>query len=527
MSTLRQRVDRGSITATLLPLPKGRKRSRAVGFWRGDPVASVASSGDTAPPFLWVDGKPQLVSFQDVKKLVPCGTSVSQLAGYWYTPKHDERALVWTRSAGDTMDGVELHPNGWQKSLALACGDGQQIGHGYERFTKDPSRALLWTGSRESLIVLTGPDPSRSTAGRGVAQGVQVGCVGGGTMYQRACLWRGTSESYVDLHPDGADFLGSDAMGVGDGQQVGTVWGESMMPHAALWSGSPGSYSNLAPNGFVRSTAWGCAGGFQVGWAEDREMGLCAHAILWGGSADEFIDLQELVPEPWNVSQAMDLDVDGDTLRILGTVQHAVKSNGYEMNAGEQPVIWTMKLLIPEAPARREEMPAAVRPAATPSSSETSDERRIERAVARFATSIIDDDYEAAHELLAPWLAAQVTPKELEAILVRQFFADVKPVDFLIAGNDSTLAELREHYREYHKGDTTRSLASVEVFGEWGPPSIHIDEHITLANFRGWMSIDLTPELDDPSGLDYLLRLWLIVVDINGEMRIGFLEPGE
>src|SRR4029450_9204540 len=98
------------------------------------------------------------------------------------------------------------------------------------------------------------------------------------TRYQHACLWRGTSESFVDLHPDGAGFMGSDAMGVRDGQQVGIVWGESLTQRAALWSGAPGSYTDLAPNGFLRSTAWACARGFQVGWAEEQEMGMCAHA---------------------------------------------------------------------------------------------------------------------------------------------------------------------------------------------------------------------------------------------------------
>jgi hypothetical protein len=525
MSTLSQRVDRGSISATFLALPKGRKRGRAVGFWRGDPVASVASTGDTAPPYLWIDGKAQLVTFQDVKKVVPLGTSGSQLAGLWYTPKHDERALVWTRSGSDTMAGVELHPTkGWQKSSAAGCGDGQQIGYGCERFPKDPSRALLWTGSSESMVVLTGPDPSRATTGKAVAQGVQVGCVSPNSLSQRACLWRGTSASYVDLHPNGVDFMGSDAMGVRDGQQVGAVWGDAMTQRAALWSGSPESYTNLAPNGFVRSTAWTCARGFQVGWAEDKEMGMCAHAILWGGSADEFIDLQEFLPEPWNVSQAMDLDVDGDTLRILGTANQAVMQKGYEVNAAEQPVIWTIRLLEPEAPARREMPPVIEVPAPAP---EEGDERRTERAVARFAKAMIDDDYKAAHELLAPWLAKQVTPQQLKTILVGQFFADAKPVDFLVTGIDITLDHLREHYREYYKDDATRTLASVESFGEWGPPSIHIDEQITPENFREWMSIDLTPQLDDASGLDYLLRLYFILVDIEGEAKIGYLEPSQ
>src|SRR5215467_8143308 len=116
MPTLTQRVDRATITVTLLPLPKGRKRGRGVGFWGGQPVASIESPGGSAPPFRWISGigAPELVSYEDVKKLHAAGTSATQLVGCWYTPKHDERALVWTRTNDESVAGVELHPEGWE-----------------------------------------------------------------------------------------------------------------------------------------------------------------------------------------------------------------------------------------------------------------------------------------------------------------------------------------------------------------------------------------------------------------------------
>ena len=523
MPTITNRVDRASITARFLSLPKGKKRGRGVGFWGGDPVASVQSAGNSAPPFRWVAGKPQLVSFLDVKNVFPSGASASQLAGCWYTPKHDERALVWTRVTETEVSGAELHPEGWQKSVARACGDGQQVGYGYKNFVKDPSAALLWNGSRESLVVLTGPDATRDATAAGVAQGAQVGSVGG-SGWQRACLWRGSSASFVELHPTDGALVGSEGLGIGDGQQVGHVWDETRMQRAAVWAGSPESYVNLAPEGFVRSTAWRCARGFQVGWAAAKELGMSANAILWNGAADDFIDLQEFLPEPWNVSQALDIDVDGDTLRIIGTASQAVQSGGYEMNAGEQPVIWEAKLLVAEPTAVRQTI--TIQPTNAPPEPE-SDERKIQRLAGDFARALIDDDYEAAHTLLAPWLQRQVTAQELRTIIKKQFLADTAAADFQASGNDSTLEELREHYDEYHEGDTTRTLTSVESFGEWGPPSIHIANEITAASFRQWLSIELTPELDDESGLDYLLRLWIVVVDVNGAMRIGHLEPGD
>jgi hypothetical protein len=522
MPTLSQRVDRASITVTLLPLPKGKKRGRGVGFWGGDPVASIDSAGSASPPFRWVAGAPQIISYQDVKKVHAAGASATQLVGCWYTPKHEERALVWTRTGDESVAGVELHPEGWQKSATMACGDGQQVGYGYVKFVKDPSKALLWSGSRESMVVLTGPDPAFDAAANGVAQGVQVGGWGG-SLRRRACLWRGSSESFVELHPSGTEFMGSEALGVGDGQQVGHVWGEDTRQMAALWSGSPDSFVSLAPEGFVRSTPWRCARGFQVGWAAEKGQGMSAHAILWGGSADDFIDLQLALPEPWNVSQAMDVDVDGDTLRVIGTAQQSVESNGYEMDAGTRPVIWEMKLLVAEPPARRETL--TVQPSAAGIA--VSDERKMEKVASDLARALIDDDYDAVHALLAPWLQRQVGPAQLRSIVKKEFIADLAPVDFVVSGNDSTLDELREHYAEYHENDSSRTLVTTESFGEWGPPSIYVADEITAANFRQWLSIELTPEEGNEFDLDFILRLWLIVVEVEGAMRVGHLEPGE
>jgi hypothetical protein len=156
-----------------------------------------------------------------------------------------------------------------------------------------------------------------------------------------------------------------------------------------------------------------------------------------------------------------------------------------------------------------------------------SDERRVERVASDFAKTLIDGDYAAAHALLTPWLQQQVTAAQLESIIKKEFIADLAPVDFAVSGNDSTLDELREHYAEYHENDASRTLATVESFGDWGPPSIHIADEITPANYRQWLSIELTPEEDNEFGLDFILRLWLIVVEVEGGMRVGHLEPGE
>jgi hypothetical protein len=527
MPALRQRIDVASVTTSFLTLPKAKKRGSAVGFCGDEPVATVEGAASSSPPFRWVNGRPEPVTYQEVKKLGANGTSGAQIAGVWYTPKGDERALVWTRHDSGTLSGVELHPQKWEKSSALACGDGQQIGYGYVNFAEDPCRAVCWSGTRDSMVVLTGPDPSWESMGKGVAEGVQVGYVGGSGR-QRACLWRGTTESYVDLHPPAKEIIGSEALGAADGQQVGQIWDDEMMGRAALWSGSPDSYVNLSPAGFMRSRASRCARGLQVGWVCREERGMLLRAVLWNGSADDFIDLQDALPSPWNASWAVDLDIVGDRLLILGTAQQAVRRGGYEVDAGKLPVIWEMKLLIAESPSRGDaRVVVGATAAAGAAAVEVGAEQRVEKAGADFAQAVIAGDFEAAHNLLAPWLQQQVTAKELQTILSKELIDGIVAAEFEISGNDSTLDDLRRHYRESHKNDRARTLTTTEKFGAYGPPSIYIADEITPANFRQWMAIEFTPEPDDESGLDYCLRLWLIVVEVNGEMKIGHLEPGE
>src|SRR5262249_40352035 len=162
------------------------------------------------------------------------------------------------------------------------CGDGQQIGYGYRSFLKEPSRVLLWRGTRESLVVLTGPDSDRDAMGNAVCGGVQAGYVGGSGR-QRACLWRGAAGRVVGLHPGRDDTMGSEVLGLDDRQQVGLIWNQHAHSEAALWTGSADSYVNLAPDTFRRSRASRCAHGLQIGWVAKEGRGMMLRAVLWNG----------------------------------------------------------------------------------------------------------------------------------------------------------------------------------------------------------------------------------------------------
>jgi hypothetical protein len=530
MPRLTDRLDIASVTARVLKLPKGKKRGAGVGFCNGDPVLSVESS-QAAPIVRWVDDAPQPVAFRDVRSICANVASASQIGGYWSTPKGDERALVWTVN-GHGPTGVELHPADWEKSVVLGCGDGQQIGYGYKQYSKQPSRALWWNGTRESVVVLTGPDAGQDAMGHAVCDGVQAGHIGG-SGFPHACLWRGSSESFVDLHPARPDINGSEIVGLDADQQVGFVWTKKSTNEAALWTGSAASYATLAPAGSVRSRAERCAHGFQIGWMGKEFRGMMLRAALWSGSADEFLDLQEFLPEPYNASWARDLHVEGNRLRIIGIAQKVVR-DGYEMDDGKVPVMWDITLC--ETVAPRAARPASRHPAspiapaaATPAAASAveSDDELVASVASVFAQAVVDGDYKAAHAQLAPWLQREIPVETLQSVLTREMIDGIEPIDFTTGGNDTTLQDLREGYAEYHEDDRSRTFSTCDSFGEYGQPSIYIADHITPENYRQWMSIDFTPEEDNEAGIDYCLRLWLIVVKIDGAMKIGHLEPSE
>src|SRR5262249_20439388 len=139
----------------------------------------------------------------------------------------------------------------------------------------------------------------------------------------------------------------------------------------------------------------------------------------------------------------------------------------------------------------------------------------------------IEGNYDAAHAQLAPWLQREISSATLKRVLERELVEGLAAIDFTTGGNDTTLQDLREHYTEYHKDDRSRTFSSLGSFGDWGQASVYIADEITRENYRQWMSIEFTPDPDNEEGIDYCLRLWLVIVAVDGVMRIGHLEPGE
>ena len=346
-------VEVGGWRVTLLPLPKGRTSARAVCF-AGEDVLGIAEARRTGVVrCLWTGGVPELVT--EPPGFDAWGGCQDELVGP-VNPSERPRAARRVRRDG-RVAVTDLHPAHYATSYGFGCGDGQQVGYGQPPGQSGGSlpieRALLWTGTAASVVELAGPDPKLQTRALCVHGGVQVGEYGR-NFGLRAVMWRGSSESAVVLHPTPPpgyppDAQVSKATGVGDGQQVGVVaWKKKQMAppdmRAALWTGSAESFVDLTPPKVRHADAQACVGGYQVG-----AVGLDANnserrATLWRGSAATRVDLQALLPAPWNRSDAIDVRVTGGALHVLGTAAQMVQEGHLEVKRAEQIVVWSRAL---------------------------------------------------------------------------------------------------------------------------------------------------------------------------------------
>ena len=88
-------------------------------------------------------------------------------------------------------------------------------------------------------------------------------------------FWAGNPPHMVDLNNAQAGFVWSQAEGVGNHCQAG--WGRGMVTdeeqHAVLWSGTSESEVDLNPEGFMSSQAYGMAGNQEVGYGRSIDGG--------------------------------------------------------------------------------------------------------------------------------------------------------------------------------------------------------------------------------------------------------------
>ena len=133
---------------------------------------------------------------------------------------------------------------------------------------------------------------------------------------------------------------------------------------------------------------------------------------------------------------------------------------------------------------------------------------------ARFARAVIDGNFTAAHALFAPWLQRAVSTDALRQAIEEKLRelneewdvdALIYPSDFSVSGNSSTLQSLREEC-------------------DWRPPR-PIAPAVTDENFRQWMFVQFLPDEDDERiEFDAWFDCWFILVETEGEPRIGYFE---
>lgn len=136
------------------------------------------------------------------------------------------------------------------------------------------------------------------------------------------------------------------------------------------------------------------------------------------------------------------------------------------------------------------------------------------KCAARFAQTVIDEDFDAAHKFFAPWLQREISPAGFRAVIEERLREmnevwDIEelifPDDFSVSRNNSTLADLTEPM-------------------SWREPR-RISDQVTNENFRQWMVIQFLPaENDERIEFDGWFDFWFILVETDGALRIGFFE---
>lgn len=172
-----------------------------------------------------------------------------------------------------------------------------------------------WTGTaaaERGVWGVTSLHPAGATESRAMGVDASDGLVvvGYATIggMDRASLWEGTAESWLDLNPPGA--TGSQATFTSSGLHVGyAMFGG--VDHAVMWNAQTGAWVDLHPVGATASRATGVEGSIQAGFAT---VNGADHACFWHDTAESWIDLH-----PAGATRSRATAVAGETLVGFGT----------------------------------------------------------------------------------------------------------------------------------------------------------------------------------------------------------------
>lgn len=221
----------------------------------------------------------------------------------------DVFAAMW-RGTPESL--INLDVDGYDGTDAYATDGVYQVG---TASTIQTTQAYVWQGSAESARNIT-PAGATAAAAYDISGGMSVGAVSFDGRHGHAILWDLELGTHVDLNPNG--YLNSLAQGVFNEQQVGYVRDPATeWQRAAIWHGSADSFVNLHPfsTEYQRSFAYATNGEVQVGEARLTRGGRTDfHALAWRGSAETVVDLHEFLPDAFASSGANDIDEFGNII---------------------------------------------------------------------------------------------------------------------------------------------------------------------------------------------------------------------
>jgi hypothetical protein len=241
--------------------------------------------------------------------------------------------LVDVHPAGSNFSAISV-PFAYVTGRAVATDGDQIVGYAAEG---DPERglgashAMLWDVDTGSAVEL-GKDVSVFGVGGGAQVGTTTGSRG-----PNAALWRGTANSFVDLHVAGYDS--SVASGTNGLIQVGYVGIDIRVRNearprdirfytAGVWSGTASSFTSL-PSSYRHSFALGIKGDTIVGYGDTTDaIGTPkeSHAVAWVGPTYEYVDLHALLPADMRTSRATGVDELGNVVGYGVTTAGVVRS---------------------------------------------------------------------------------------------------------------------------------------------------------------------------------------------------------
>jgi len=247
---------------------------------------------------------------------------------------------VFGNTQGGSIDDGYQEPLVWQGSAAtqtllpFQLDTGCEVngisathaaGSGYFRTSEFDGfyTGVMWNLSTLDYTLINVPG-SFESAINGISGNAQVG-----NAYinddRQPVLWRGTSESWQSLLPDG--YIGGDCYAIDGNVQVGELY-DGITSIAALWNGSAASFVSLHPLAWDESYALAVSQALQAGSVYRSNNDVSEeHAAVWSGSAESFIDLHPPC--------AQDSEATGISMgRVVGNVRLSDESES------DIPVYW-------------------------------------------------------------------------------------------------------------------------------------------------------------------------------------------